>query len=183
MKELSLHILDIIQNSIAAGADCVETLIYKNISENVFQIKIEDNGKGMESSKAFESLDPFVTSRKTRDVGMGLPLLRQSARLCGGELNISSVPGEGTVVEAEFINDHIDRPPLGNIVETFVSLIAVNPHIDFIYRHKINENEFIFSTLKIKDKLDEVKINNSEILSWIRDYLRENLQKLRGGEL
>ncbi|MFW6386920.1 MAG: ATP-binding protein [Bacillota bacterium] len=182
MKDLSLHILDIVQNSLAAGARQVEINISEDSRENLFVIEITDNGSGMSPAEAGQSLDPFVTSRRTRDVGLGLPLLQQNARLCGGELELSSAPGEGTTVKAKFERDHIDRLPLGDMAETMVSLIAVNPEIDFCYSHVLDEKRFIFTTGEVKERLEEVEINSPEILNWLEKYLRERIENLRGGE-
>ncbi|MFW5999179.1 MAG: ATP-binding protein [Halanaerobiaceae bacterium] len=182
MKDLSLHILDIVQNSLAAGAQSIEISICENSQDNLLVIEISDNGKGMSSTEAENSLDPFVTSRKTREVGLGLSLLRQNACFCGGDMDITSAPGAGTTVRACFERDHIDRPPLGDMVETLVSLIALNPKIDFSYIHELDEDRFEFTTTEVRERLEEVEINSPEVLNWIGKYLRERIEDLRGGE-
>lgn len=182
MRELSLHILDIIQNSIAAGADLIKLVINEDIKNDFLVIKIIDNGKGMAKRERESVTDPFITSRTTREVGLGLPLLKEAAERCQGEIKINSVPGEGTKIKVKFKYDHIDRAPLGDIVGTVISLLAMNPDLDFVYQHIIENRDFIFTTEEIKEKLDEISINNSRILNWIDDYLRDSLQKLHGGE-
>jgi len=179
MKEISLHILDIVQNSIAAEAEKVEIIIAEKVDQNLFKIKINDDGKGMDKDQQKEVLDPFVTSRKTRDVGLGLPFFKKAAENCNGKLDINSKKGKGTNLEVEFQYDHIDRAPLGDIVGTIVSLIITNPQLDFIYKHIYNDKEFEFNTEELKKEIEGIEINHPEIINWINNYLEENLQELR----
>ncbi|MFP4662283.1 MAG: ATP-binding protein [Halanaerobiales bacterium] len=187
MRELSLHILDIVQNSISAGAAVIEIVINEDIERDLFGVDIIDNGCGIEESALETITDPFVTSRKTREVGLGLPLFKEAARQCNGDLEIKSVVGEGTKVRAYFQHSHIDRAPLGDIKETLLSLISVNPDIDFIYWHKFKDEEqdkeFIFSTIEVKDELDGLSINNPKVLKWLEGYIKEGLKNLYGGDL
>ncbi|MFP4015994.1 MAG: ATP-binding protein [Halanaerobiales bacterium] len=182
MRELSLHILDIVQNSIAADATLIEIFIEEDIKRNNFEIKIIDNGKGIPPEILKKITDPFVTSRTTRPVGMGLPLFKEAAERCNGGMKIDSTPGEGTEIKVVFEHDHIDRAPLGDIKGTLISLIALNPEIDFIYRHFYNTKEFIFDTAKIKDELEDLAINQKEVLNWIGEFIEEGLEELYGGD-
>ena len=179
MKELSLHILDIVQNSIAAEASKIEIIIKEDIQDNLLKIIINDNGCGMGESEKEKVLDPFVTSRSTREVGLGLPFLKKAAEICNGSLSIKSKKGKGTKIEVEFEHDHIDRAPIGDIVGTISTLITVNPELDFLYKHIYNEKEFQLDTEEIKKEIEDVKINHPEIINWIEDYLNENLAHLR----
>lgn len=179
MKEISLHILDIVQNSIAADASQVEIIIREKKEENIFSLKLKDDGNGMDRDEVKQSLDPFVTSRKTREVGLGLPFFKKAAENCNGNLKIESKKGQGTVVEAFFEYDHIDRAPLGDITGTIISLIITNPDLDFIYRHSVDNDEFEMRTQEIKKELAGVEINNPEIIKWIEEYIRENLAEIR----
>lgn len=179
MRELSLHILDIIQNSIAAEATLVEVVIEEDLKKNLFAIQVKDNGQGMAADQLKKITDPFVTSRQTREVGLGIPLLQKAAEQCAGELKINSIPGEGTVLTVYFQYDHIDRAPLGRLVETIIGLIAVNPAIDFNYSYLYNGREFKLDTREIKQELGQLAINQTEILNWLSDYLKEGLKDLR----
>lgn len=182
MRELSLHILDIVQNSIAADASIVKIIIHEDIKRDLFLIKISDNGNGIAEDRLDQIADPFITSRKTRGVGLGISLFKEAARRCNGDLQIESAVGQGTEVEVCFKYSHIDRSPLGDIQGTLISLISVNPDLDFIYQHKYQDKKFIFSTVQLKKELDGVSINKSKILNWIAEYLDEGLEDLYGGD-
>lgn len=181
MKELSLHILDIVQNSISAGANLILIKINEDISEDKLSISIDDNGHGMDSNIVEKVKDPFFTSRNTRRVGLGIPLLLAAAKRCDGDLKISSAPGKGTSVEAVFRHSHIDRAPLGNTWDTLAGLIMCNKGVDFVYTHIFNRNIFEFSTIELKKVLKEVSITSPEVIEWVREYLRENIKSLYGG--
>jgi hypothetical protein len=183
MRELSLHILDIVQNSIAAGATSIEIDIREQMEKNFLKFGIGDNGSGITRDRLEQIADPFVTSRTTRDVGLGLPLLKAAAQRCGGDLEIESLVGKGTRIEASFVYDHIDRAPLGDIKGTLCSLVAVNPEIDFKYSHYYQNREFVFDTGLIKEELGEVRINQPTVLRWIAGFLEDGLGDLYGGDL
>ena len=132
MKELSLHILDIAQNSINALANIIRITVKEDTSRDELIILVEDNGQGMDKETINKVKDPFFTSRNTRKVGLGIPLLQAAAKRCGGDLKIQSEPGKGTRVTAYFIDSHIDRAPLGNLCDTLLSLIVCNELIDIL---------------------------------------------------
>jgi hypothetical protein len=173
MKELSLHVLDIVQNSTAAGATIVEINILEDIKNDVMSIEIKDNGRGMDELTLLKICDPFYTTRTTRKVGLGIPLFRQAAVSCGGDFSISSKVGKGTSVKASFIRSHIDRAPLGSMADTMISLITANPDVDFIYTHQIGDKKNVFDTRDIKKTLQDVPINHPLVLDWIKQYIEE----------
>ncbi len=146
MEDLSLHILDVVENSVAAGASKVEILIDENISENLLVIEIKDDGRGMSEEILKKVLDPFYTTRTTRRVGMGLSLLAQASEESNGEFNIDSKVGEGTKVKATFQYDHIDRKPMGDLKSTFIALLTSYPEINFVYIHKDAEGTDILDS-------------------------------------
>ena len=119
MRELALHILDIAENSISAGASQVEISVVRNTRENQLVISVRDNGNGMDEEMLARVINPFVTSRTTRKVGLGIPMFNQAAEACNGGLTVDSQPGKGTEITATFQNNHIDRMPLGNLADTF----------------------------------------------------------------
>lgn len=178
MRELSLHILDIVQNSIQAHA--TEILIQVNIStaQDQLFIKIADNGRGMPREMAERVLDPFVTSRTTRRVGLGLPLFKAAAERCEGGLTLHSEEGRGTIVDAVFRFSHIDRAPMGDIVSTLVTLIQGSPDVDFIYEHSYDREAYLFSTRDLRHELGEVPLNHPLVLDFIADEIREGLARL-----
>ena len=179
MQDLSLHLLDIVENSIRAKASVVKITIEENIKANHFKMIVEDNGTGMSSTFVKQITDPFVTTRTTRKVGLGLPLLKQNCIMSGGTLEISSEVGKGTVVTAVMQYDHIDRLPIGDMASSMCVLIQANPTVDFIYTHRYNDQAFILSTREIKETLEDVPINELEIVEWLKQYITENLQAIR----
>jgi len=176
VEDLSLHILDIAENSINAHAKQIEITLSDN-EEGIMTLVISDDGSGMNSEFTSKVTDPFITTRTTRRVGMGIPFLKEAAHAAEGELRIESIPSVGSKITATFRKDHIDRKPLGNITETIVILIAGNPDVNFKYNHFINGNKFIFDTKEISEAFQDVPINSTQVLSFIRQYLTENINR------
>jgi anti-sigma regulatory factor (Ser/Thr protein kinase) len=181
MKELSLHVLDIVQNSIRADASLIEISILEDPARDILSIEIKDNGRGMDEEMVRKVQDPFFTTRTTRKVGLGIPLFAQVARDCGGNFVINSEINRGTVVKASFIRSHIDRPPLGSMIDTIVSLVAVNPIVNFLYRHRVAEKDFVFDTSEIKKRLEDVPISHPVVLDWIKGFIEQGLREINGG--
>lgn len=175
MKELSLHILDIVQNSITSGAKNIEIKINENTSANLLTIEVNDNGCGMSKEFLEKVKDPFVTTRTTRKVGMGISLFEAAAVQSGGRLDITSEVNVGTSIKAQFELDNIDRAPIGNMAETMISIISGAPEIEYIYKHKKDDKVFLLDTVKIKEILGEVPLNLPEVLIWITGYINEGL--------
>ncbi|MEW6214860.1 MAG: ATP-binding protein [Nitrospirota bacterium] len=178
MEDLSLHILDIAENSIAAGANRIEIRILEDTKKDIFSIEIKDNGKGLSKEALKMVTDPFYTTRRTRRVGLGLPFLSQSAKEAGGDIYITSEEGVGTVVYAHFEHSHIDRRPLGNIVETLVVLIAGNPEIDFLYEHRRNVNTYSIDAKELRSELGGMPLNSAEVIEIIKKDIQEGLKAL-----
>ncbi len=162
MEDLSLHILDIVENSIRAKASRIEIKVIEDIRKDLLTIEIKDNGQGIDEGTVKRVLDPFFTTRTTRKVGLGLPLLSQAARESGGEVEIESKVGRGTRVKATFGYSHIDRKPLGNMEMTLTALIAGNPEVDFTYEHKKDGLEYRWDTKEIRDGLKAKQLGNKE---------------------
>ncbi|MBO5734344.1 MAG: ATP-binding protein [Clostridia bacterium] len=178
MLELSLHVLDIVNNSIKAKATEIEIEINEQVLKNTLTISIKDNGCGMDKEFLKTVTDPFKTIRTTRKVGMGLSMFQAAAEATGGKLKISSKKGVGTLVCVTFTYDHIDRQPLGNMAETMQILTSGNDSIDFIYHHIKEDKEFLFDTRQIKEILGDVSLANPEITMWIRGHIEEGLAEL-----
>lgn len=177
MQELSLHILDIVQNSIQADAKHIEINVEENSVKNLYLIRICDNGKGIDKETLQKVLNPFYTS-KAKKTGLGIPLLKQHAELAGGNLHIESELGSGTTVTATFKHNNIDRQPMGDIASTLCGLIRSYPAIRFKYKHKIESNEFYFDTEEIKAQLEEVSIETPEIIRFIKELITSNIEEL-----
>ena len=175
MNDLSLHILDIIQNSLSAGAGLIELTVWEDLQNNLLTIIIGDNGKGMTAEQLQHATDPFFTSRTTRKVGLGLPLFRQTAEQSRGALSLSSTPGKGTTITATFAYDHIDRPPLGDVANAVILMVSANPHIDFLFSYRYNAQSYIFDTREIKEALDGLPLNDVHIMRALTEMIEENM--------
>ena len=179
MKELSLNILDVAKNSTAAGASLVEISLELS-SEGILTLSITDNGCGMDEETLRGVTDPFYTTRKTRKVGMGLPLLKMAAEQTGGELCITSSTNEGergTKLRASFDTKSIDCMPLGDIVSTVCILIAGSPDVDFLFVDKRPSGEVVLDTAQLREVLGEgISLAEPEIQQWIKEYLEEQYQ-------
>ncbi|MHC1775317.1 MAG: ATP-binding protein [Lentimicrobium sp.] len=178
MRDLSMHIMDIAQNSISAEAKRIEIEITENTGSDIYRIVISDDGKGMTAEFAAKVTDPYVTSRTTRKVGLGLPLLKQNAERAGGGLEISSEAGKGTVVKAEFRLTNFDRPPLGDIAGTIVLLAAANLKIHFIYRHNTEKGTFCFDTDEVNEMLEGMPISEPGVIRFLKEMIKENLREI-----
>lgn len=181
MREIALHILDIAENGITAGSDLIQILIDENRIENLLKVVIKDYGKGMSPEMVRTVTDPFITTRTTRRIGLGLSLWKEAAKRCGGDFSIESEPGKGTVVTATFRYDHIDRAPIGDIAGTITILIAGNPDIDFVYDHVIDGNRFTIDTRELKGELKE-SLTDPALLFHLKKQMEEELKKLAGNE-
>ena len=181
MRELSLNILDIAQNSISAGASLTEIVVNENTKDKTLLIGIYDNGCGMTEEQVKSVIDPFFTTRTTRKVGMGIPLFKMSAEQTGGSFKIESEKGVGTRIEAFFKTDSIDFTPLGDIASTIVTIVSMNADKEFLFRRVLDDKEFIFSTVEIKKILDGVPLSEPSVMNWIEEYLNEQYNELLKG--
>ncbi len=180
MQDISLHILDIVENSVNAGASLIEVTLDEDLKNNRLSLTIKDNGRGIEKKYLKSILDPFYTTKKGSRIGLGLPLLAQAAKEAGGELKITSSVGTGTEIAAVFIHDHIDRKPLGDISETLIDLVAAKGlKLDIIYSHNKNGDSFIFDTREIKKELQDVNIDNPEVLKFLKKRIKESLNEIK----
>lgn len=180
MRDISLHILDIVENSIRAGSSLVRIDMSIDKAKDDLIIIIDDNGSGMSKDMLERVKSPFTTSRTTRKVGLGIPLFVASCDITGGRLDIESELGKGTKLTARLNFSHIDRPPLGDIAETIAMLTILNPNIDFAFTAKLDE-AFEYDTRQIKATLGDVPITNPEVMAFIRGYLQEGTKQVFGG--
>ena len=178
MRELSLNILDIAQNSITANASLITIEISENTVEHTLLIGIYDNGKGMSEEQVKSVIDPFFTTRTTRKVGMGIPLFKMAAEQTGGSLEIESELGVGTQIRAIFKTDSVDFTPLGDVASTIQMLITMNIDRDFVYKHKVDEKEFVCDTRELKAILGDVPLDTYEVSQWILEFIKENTEVL-----
>ncbi len=182
MQEISLNILDIVQNSIRANASLIEVIIEEAPSTDLFAFTVKDNGCGMDEEMVKRVTDPFVTTRTTRKVGLGISLLKSLAQQAGGDIKLESQVGVGTVIRADFSYSHIDRQPLGDISAVMVSLISMNPAIDFVYTHSFEKEQFVLDTRELRKILgEEVSFSEISVATWIGEFITENLTEIYGG--
>ena len=171
-RELSQHILDIFENGAHAGASLTHIDIEEDLQRDRLSITIQDNGRGMDAEMLRHITDPWVTTRTTRKVGLGIPFLKQTAEMCGGEFSIRSTPGVGTLTHATFQHSHIDRPPLGDLAGTLLCMIVGYPGVDIVYRHRVAEREFTLDTREIRAILGEdVPLSDPDVLGFLRETL------------
>lgn len=182
MKEISLNILDIAENSVKAGASLTE--IYINEEENTLTLKIVDNGCGM-SAEVLESVtNPFYTTRTTRSVGLGIPLLKLACEQTGGRLELcskvktDSSTDHGTSLTAYFNKDHLDYTPLGDVISTVITLVQGHPERDFLFKHTLPSGEAMLDTRLLREVLEDVPLSTPEVLVWISESLREQYSML-----
>ena len=185
MQDISLHLLDIIENSIRAKAQNVEIYIEVNKKNNMLKIKVDDDGHGMDEDMLVNSQNPFFTTKIDREkkIGLGIPLFKQNAEACDGSFLIRSKKGKGTTIAAEFRLNHIDRMPLGNISDTVLTSIIGHPETDISFTMKtvdLNDEitDFIFDTKLIKRELEGIPLNHPDITSFISSFLTEGITGL-----
>lgn len=174
-----MHILDIVQNSISAGATRVTLTVDEAPAADLLTIAIGDNGKGMTPEQVSRLSDPFFTSRTTRRVGMGIPLLMDSARQSGGDVRIESEPGKGTEVTAVFGYSNIDRPPLGDVANALMLLVSSNPDLDFLFTYRYDGEEYLFDTSDVRDVFGKGALKDLTIIRNLEKMIKDNMREIR----
>lgn len=194
MRELSLHILDVLQNAVEAGATAVELSIREDREADRLTIRVHDNGRGMDSETARRALDPFFTTRSTRHVGLGLPLFAAAASRCEGGLSLDSAPGQGTTIVADFRRSHWDRAPLGDMPGTLLAFLlggsdtgpvpaeskqrGMHGETRLCYHHSVDGNAFEFDTGAMRAELGEIPFSHPQVREWLQDYIAEGEAEL-----
>ena len=181
MRELSLNVMDIVQNSVRAGASLITVQVAESKKHDTLTITITDNGCGMSAEQVKSVIDPFFTTRTTRKVGLGVPLFKMEAEMSGGSFGITSEVGVGTTVTTTFGRNHIDRPPMGNLAETLVALLPDLGETRLIFSYRAFGKCFTLDTDEVKQQLDGVPIDAPDILVFLRDMTEENIATINGG--
>jgi anti-sigma regulatory factor (Ser/Thr protein kinase) len=185
VREIALHLLDIAENSVSAGAKRVEINVEEDLPNDRLRLAVQDDGRGMEAELLAQVSDPFTTSRTTRRVGLGIPLLKAAAEACRGSLKLNSSPGEGTCLVVEFQRSHIDRMPLGDLAGTMLTLIVGFPQVHWVFKYRVYPQqkrdpvEFVFDDEPVKQVLAEVSLTEPDILSFLRQSLREGIAQVQ----
>jgi len=170
-----LHILDIVENSVAAGATHVDITVCEDSFNDALTIVVQDNGRGMDQELLARVTDPFVTTRTTRKVGLGIPLLKAAAEACNGYLRIDSSLGQGTRLEVKFQRSHIDRMPLGDLAGTVLTLLVAFPEVRWVFRHVVDGREFHFDSEPIVKELQGVPLTEPTVLGFVKRLLHEGI--------
>jgi len=178
LRELALHILDIAENSIAAGASQIAIGIRKDTRNDELVITVKDNGHGMDDELIAKVMDPFITSRTTRKVGLGIPLLKQAANACNGDLTIQSQPGKGTLLTAKFQECHIDRMPIGNLADTFLTLLLGTPEVNWVLDYQVNDEIFHFDDTEVKEVLDGMSLTDYRVIEYLTNTIQNGINNI-----
>ncbi len=182
MKDLSLHILDIVQNSIRAKAKLIGIEISELPETDELIIVISDDGCGMSQEQLQRAVDPFYTSRTTRKVGLGLSLFKQNAEMSGGSFQIESELGKGTKVTAIFGLKHLDRPAMGDLTGTLLLLICSPGETNYVFKHQTPCSEFTLDTRDVRQMLEDVPLTHPDVRIFLKEMLRENLEQIQISE-
>ena len=178
MEDLSLHILDLVENAIAAKAKKIEISIQEDPEEDCLVIEIKDDGMGMDQEVSQKATDPFFTTRSSRRVGLGLSLMAQAARDAGGGLRIESELEKGTKVVTTFQYHHIDRKPLGDMMETMTTLLLGHPELEISYIHQKDGRSYELSSQMLRERFKNQSLSHPEVIQWLRKHLKEGLTQI-----
>ena len=181
MRELSLNVMDVAQNSVRAQATLVFITVEDSDKNDSLTITIEHNGCGMTEEQVAQVIDPFFTTRTTRKVGLGVPLFKMSAEQTGGSFSIESEIGRGTKTQASYVKSHVDMTPLGDINSTVSILIRCNPDIDFVFTHSFDNGSFTLDTRELREVLEGVSLDTPDVVEWIEQFLEEQTENICGG--
>lgn len=184
MRELALHILDITENSVSAGAQNIIIRVVEDHLADRLAISVQDDGRGMDAQTVAAVIDPFVTSRTTRKVGLGIPLLKEAAELCNGSLAIDSTPGKGTLIQVDFQFNHIDRMPLGDLADTFLNLLIAHPEVHWVFDYQVASSQngrqsFLFDDQQVKETLEGIPLCDPTVLEYLRSVFQEGIAEIQ----
>lgn len=180
MQDLAMHILDLGNNSISAGAKNIEINLIKNDQEDLVILELKDDGKGMSEETIRKAKDPFYSTKdRGKKIGLGIPFIKELSELCNGKFEITSEVGKGTILKATFQKSNWDLPPDGDLGGAISGLIAADPQINYRFCYKINKNELKFDSINIVKELGNVPLNSPEVLEWIKDYLNQEISEAR----
>lgn len=171
-----MHILDLLQNSIRAEARQIQLNVTADAVSDTLTLEFIDNGCGMNAEMLSKVSDPFFTTRATRKVGLGLPLLKQHAEQTGGSLTMQSVCGEGTIVKAVFGLSHWDRQPMGDLPGTVILTVSAHPEIRFIFRYQSETIDFVFDTEEVNEVLDGASLQDPSVVRDLKELVEANLE-------
>ncbi len=178
MAELCLHIIDLAENSVRAGAKNISIRLNQSLSTDCLDLTILDDGCGMDEETARKVQDPFYTTKSGKKVGLGIPLLKAAAEMTQGRFTLESEPGRGTTVHAHFVLSHIDTPPVGALSDTIFTQLVAHDDINTLFQIITDNSEFSISSGEIREQVGDMPLTHPDILAFLRPYIAENLRKL-----
>ncbi len=183
MREIALHLLDIAENSVAAESKNISIHVLEDLLHDRLSISVIDDGCGMDAETLERVQDPFYTTRTTRKVGLGIPLLKLAAEMAEGSFCLQSEPGKGAWLEADFRHSHIDRMPLGDLSSTFITLLISHPQIDWTFLYRVTEHDrksrdFLFESAELKSELGDISLTEPEVLTFLRGMFEEGIESV-----
>ena len=183
MREIALHLLDIAENSVAAESQNISIHVHEDLCHDSLSVSVIDDGRGMDVETVQSAQDPFYTARTTRNVGLGIPLLKSAVEMTDGSFSLQSQPGKGTWVEAEFRHSHIDRMPLGDLSSTFLTLLISHPDVDWTFLYRFTEKDrasrdFLFESAELKAELGSISLTEPEVLTFLRNIFEEGMEEV-----
>jgi hypothetical protein len=183
MREIALHLLDIAENSVAAEGKNISIQVHEDLLNDRLSTSIIDDGRGMDAQTMQQVQDPFYTTRTTRTVGLGIPLLKLATEMAEGNFCLESEPGQGAWVEANFRHSHIDRMPLGDLASTFLTLLISHPAVDWTFLYRVTDKnkqsrDFLFESAELKSELGDVSLTEPEVLTFVRGMIEEGIESV-----
>ena len=180
MREIALHLLDIAENSVAAESKNISVHVHEDLFHDILSTSVIDDGHGLDAETVQNVQDPFYTTRTTRNVGLGIPLLKLAAEMAEGSFSLQSELGQGAWVEADFRHSHIDRMPLGDLSSTFLTLLISHPQIDWTFLYRLTDKagtsrDFLFESAELKNELGDISLTEPEVLTFVRGLFEEGL--------
>jgi hypothetical protein len=183
MREIALHLLDIAENSVAAESKNISLHVHEDLFRDCLSTCVIDDGRGMDAKTIEQVQDPFYTTRTTRKVGLGIPLLKLAAEQAEGNFSLQSEPGKGAWVEAEFRHSHIDRMPLGDLASTFLTLLISHPNVEWTFLYRVTDpngksRDFLFESTELMSELGDVSLTEPEVLTFLRSIFEEGIAEV-----
>lgn len=183
MREIALHLLDIAENSAAAQSGTIRIEVHEDLQQDLLTACVADDGRGMDAETARKVQDPFYTTRTTRSVGLGIPLLKLAAEQAEGSFDLQSRPGAGTRVQVVFRHGHIDRMPLGDLASTFLTALVSHPQINWTFAYRFTDRDgqcrdFIFENEELRSELGDLALTEPDVLTFVRGAIEEGIAAL-----
>jgi anti-sigma regulatory factor (Ser/Thr protein kinase) len=178
VEDICFHLVDLVQNSVAAGATTILLRIVESETQDTLTLAVTDNGRGMDGPTLEKVQDPFFTTKSFKKVGLGIPLLKATAQSCHGAFDIRSDAGRGTEVTARMERSHLDCPPLGDLRETLLSLLVSLDGVDLQFSYRSDRGEFDISSGAIRRQVGELHFSHPEIYRFLKGYIHEGLERV-----